>query len=80
MDTDGNVKIAPPPPVKNRLELIILQFGNRSQEIWLIAGLVLATVVSMILNSLFFSVSTLKENLPEYEHILIIIYYIYNFF
>ena len=64
MDTDGNVKIAPPPPVKNRLELIILQFGNRSQEIWLIAGLVLATVVSMILNSLFFSVSTLKENLP----------------
>lgn len=80
MDTDGNVKIAPPPPVKNRLELIILQFGNRSQEIWLIAGLVLATVVSMILNSLFFSVSTLKENLPTYEHILIIIYYIYNFF
>ena len=78
MDTDGNVKIAPPPPVKNRLELIILQFGNRSQEIWLIAGLVLATVVSMILNSLFFSVSNLKKF--PYEHILIIIYYKYNLF
>ena len=61
MDTDGNFKIAPPPPVKDRLEEIIQQFGNRSQEIWLLAGLVLATVVSMILNSLFFSVSNLKK-------------------
>ena len=61
LDTDGNVKIAPPPPVKDRLEEIIQQFGNRSQEVWLLAGLVLATVVSMILNSLFFAVSYFKK-------------------
>ena len=57
MDTDGNAKIAPPPPVKDSLTELIQLIGNRSLEIWLIAGLVLATVVSMLLNFVFFVVS-----------------------
>ena len=57
MDTDGNAKIAPPPQVKDSLKELIQLIGNRSLEIWLIAGLVLATVVSMLLNFVFFVVS-----------------------
>ena len=61
MDTDGNAKIAPPPPVKDSLTELIQLIGNRSLEIWLIAGLVLATVVSMLLNLVFLVVSYIKK-------------------
>ena len=76
MDTDGNAKIAPPPPVKDSLTELIQLIGNRSLEIWLIAGLVLATVVSMLLSFIFFVVSYIKKIFPI-AHILLICIFLF---
>ena len=57
MDSGGNFKIITPPPIKDTLTVVIQKIIERSEEIWLIAGLILANVVTKLFLCLLISVS-----------------------
>ena len=57
LDSGGNFKIITPPPIKDTLTVVTQKIVERSEEIWLIAGLILSNVVTKLLLCLLISVS-----------------------
>ena len=58
LDNNGNSKLVTPPPVIDVLSDVIERILDRSEDLWLIAGLLLSNVIIKLLNCILIAVSS----------------------